>query len=259
MEVGKLASETAEILRFEELPAPVREKLLLREVTWDEESLRRSCGSFYNRIGKRVLDILLSFLLIVPLLPVYGVISLWVLLDSGTPVWYRAPRGGFHGKNFYINKYRTMVRDADRIGGGTTALGDKRITRCGAVLRRTKLDELPQLFNVLTGSMSFIGPRPELLRYTDRYRDLEKYILEVRPGITDLSSLTFISLDQVVGSKNADEVYERYVLPRKNQLRLEYVSRLGLKEDARIFGLTVASVLRKILHRKSNDSLEENT
>ena len=240
----------SQILRFEDLPEPVQEKLTLREVTWDEARLRRACGSFYNRVGKRIIDIILSLILIVPLLPVYALLSLLVLLDSGAPVWYRAPRGGYRGKTFQINKYRTMVQGADRLGG-TTALNDQRITRIGQVLRHSKLDELPQFFNVLLGDMSFIGPRPELLEYTRRYTGLEKYILQVRPGITDWSSLTFISLDEVVGSRNADEVYERYVLPRKNQLRLEYVAGLSLKEDARIFVRTLADVLKKLIHRKS--------
>ena len=106
--------------------------------------------------------------------------------------------------------------------GGTTALNDPRITRTGKALRKLKLDELPQVYNVLLGSMSFIGPRPELLRYTEAYKGEEKIILEVRPGITDFSSIEFISLDEIVGAENADEMYEKYVLEKKNKLRIRY-------------------------------------
>ena len=136
---------------------------------------------------------------------------LLIAFETGFPVLYRPLRGGYRAKPFRIFKFRTMVKNADKIGGGTTALNDKRITRVGAILRKTKLDEIPQLFNVLVGTMSFIGPRPELLKYTDAYDETEKHILNVRPGITDFSSISFISLDEIVGAENADEMYEKYI------------------------------------------------
>lgn len=177
---------------------------------------------FYNVHVKSKLDFLLALVFLIVLLPVYIIISLAIIIDSGFPVFYKADRGGYKGVPFKIFKFRSMVKNADKIGGGTTALNDPRITRVGAFLRKTKLDEIPQLFNILNGTMSFIGPRPELLKYTNQYEGEEKLILEVRPGITDYSSIEFINLDEIVGGENADEMYEKHVLKKKNQLRIKY-------------------------------------
>ena len=175
-------------------------------------------NSIYNRLFKRVLGLSLAFVLFLILWPIYLVIALAIAIESGFPVIYSPLRGGYKQKPFHIYKFRSMVKNADKIGGGTTALHDSRITKVGNFLRKTKLDEIPQLFNILRGNMSFIGPRPELLRYTEQYEDEEKLILEVRPGITDFSSIEFINLDEIVGQGNADEMYEKYVLKKKNQL-----------------------------------------
>ena len=141
-----------------------------------------------------------------------------------------------------------MVKNADKIGGGTTALNDPRITKVGAVLRKTKLDEIPQLYNVLIGTMSFVGPRAELLQYTSAYEGDEKLIFKVRPGITDFSSIEFINLDEIVGEGNADEYYEKYVLKRKNSLRVKYAREVSFKTDTKLFFKTVFSVLKKAAH-----------
>ena len=140
-----------------------------------------------------------------------------------------------------------MVRDADKIGGGTTALNDPRITKIGSILRKVKADEIVQIFNVLNGTMSFVGPRPELLQYTEQYSQEESIILKVRPGITDYSSLEFINLDEIVGGENADEMYEKYVLKRKNQLRIKYAEEVSLKTDFIILFKTVWYVLDKFI------------
>ena len=140
-----------------------------------------------------------------------------------------------------------MVKNADKIGGGTTALNDPRITRVGAFLRKTKLDEIANVFCCLIGTMSFIGPRPELTRYTDTYSGLDKYILHVRPGITNFSSIELISLDEVVGDSNADEIYEKYVYKKKNELRLKYVYNVSLLTDVKLFFSTVFKVVKKAL------------
>lgn len=199
----------------------------------------------YNRYIKRMLDLIFALLLFVVLLPIYAVIAAAIVLDDGLPVFYRAERGGYKGRTFKIYKFRTMVKNADQIGGGTTALHDSRITRVGNFLRKTKLDETANLINIIRGEMSFIGPRPELLRYTEQYTGLEQYILEVRPGITDYSSDVFINLDELVGSENADEMYERYVLKNKNALRIQYAADVSLKTDIKIFIKTVVDVLKK--------------
>lgn len=185
---------------------------------------------FYNAHVKSKLDFLLALVFLIVLLPVYIIISLAIIIDSGFPVFYKADRGGYKGVPFKIFKFRSMVKNADKIGGGTTALNDPRITCVGAFLRKTKLDEIPQLFNILNGTMSFIGPRPELLKYTNQYEGEEKLILEVRPGITDYSSIEFINLDEIVGGENADEMYEKHVLKKKISYELSMRERFPLQQ-----------------------------
>lgn len=199
----------------------------------------------YNKIFKRMGDLFLSLLIFFILLPIFLIVSLLIILESGFPILYKADRGGYHGKTFKICKFRSMVKDADKIGGGTTALNDSRITKVGNFIRKTKIDELPNLLNIIKGEMSFIGPRPELLRYTNQYIKTEKLILEVRPGITDFSSIEFINLDEIVGTVNADENYEKLVLPKKNKLRLKYVANISFITDVKIFFLTIEKVIKK--------------
>ena len=199
----------------------------------------------YNRFFKRLLDISLALILMVFAIPIYLIVGIAIVIDDGFPIFYRALRGGYKNKPFKIMKFRTMVKNADRIGGGTTAMNDPRITKVGNFLRKSKLDETANLINVLVGTMSFIGPRPELLQYTEQYTEEEKAILMVRPGVTDYSSLEFINLDEIVGTENADEMYEKYVLKRKNELRLKYAETVSLKTDAKIFFVTVGKVIRK--------------
>lgn len=200
----------------------------------------------YNRYIKRVLDLVLALIFAVILAPVYLILALAVVIDTGFPVFYRAERGGYRNQPFRIFKYRSMIKDADKIGGGTTALNDSRITKVGNVLRKTKLDEIPQLFNIIKGDMSFIGPRPELLRYTSQYEGEEMLIHRVRPGITDYSSIEFINLDEIVGGDNADEMYEKYVLKRKNELRVKYAKTVSFTTDFKLLFITVWDVLKKI-------------
>ena len=201
----------------------------------------------YNRVTKRVLDLLLALFFMVFAIPLYLFIGAAILLEDGRPIFYRPLRGGYKGRPFRIFKFRTMLKNADQIGGGTTALNDPRITKVGQLLRKTKLDETANLLNILRGTMSFIGPRPELLRYTEKYTPAEQAILMVRPGVTDYSSIEFINLDEIVGTENADEMYEKYVLKRKNELRLKYAETVSFKTDAKIFITTVARVIKKAL------------
>lgn len=201
----------------------------------------------YNRFFKRVFDFILALIMVIVLSPVLLVVSALIIIDDGMPVFYRAQRGGYKNKTFRIFKFRSMVNNADKIGGGTTALNDSRITKVGNFLRKTKLDEFANLFNILRGEMSFIGPRPELLQYTDQYEGVEKYIFEVRPGITDFSSDVFINLDEIVGGENADEMYEKYVLKNKNALRVKYAAEVSFKTDFKIFFKTVFDVINKAI------------
>lgn len=200
----------------------------------------------YNRFFKRVIDFFLALFLLIAALPFFAIISLIIVIDSGFPIFYKPLRDGYKNKPFHIYKFRTMVKDADK-GDGTTALNDPRITRAGKILRKLKLDEIPQLINVLNSTMSFIGPRPELLKYTERYKGDEKLILQVRPGITDFSSIEFINLDEIVGEENPDEMYEKYVLKQKNELRVKYAKEVSLKTDITLFVKTCLQVLKKAI------------
>lgn len=204
-------------------------------------------NSFYNLHLKRWFGCVLAIVLLLILWPIYFIISLIIVIEDGWPVFYKPQRGGYKEKPFRIFKFRSMVKNADKIGGGTTALNDPRITKVGNFLRKTKLDEIPQLFNIIIGNMSFIGPRPELLRYTEQYNGEEKLILQVRPGITDFSSIEFINLDEIVGQGNADEMYEKHVLKKKNQLRIKYAKEVSFTTDVTLFAKTVWRVIEKAL------------
>ena len=207
---------------------------------------KKAYNGIYNRIIKRLIGFIIALPFFVVALPLYLVICVAIYIEDGKPVFYRALRGGYKNRPFRIYKFRTMVVNADKIGGGTTAHNDSRITKVGMFLRKTKLDETANLINILIGTMSFVGPRPELLRYTDKYTDKEKEILEVRPGVTDYSSIEYINLDEIVGSENADEVYEKYVLKKKNELRIKYAETVSFRTDCKIFIITIWKVFKKV-------------
>ena len=199
---------------------------------------------FYSHVVKRAIDFLLALILLIPASVVMLPLAVWVKLDSPGPVLYKAVRGGYHNQPFLIYKFRSMVVGADKTGG-TTALGDSRVTRAGRVMRRLKLDELPQLFNILKGDMSFVGPRPELLLYTTQYTKEQECIMWVRPGITDRSSIVFIAQDEIVGTENPVENFERLILPQKNRLRVEYAKPQSCPLDCRLFFETIGGVFGK--------------
>ena len=199
---------------------------------------------FYSKVVKRALDFLLALILLIPGCILMLPLAVWVKLDSPGPVFYRALRGGYHNKPFYIMKFRSMVVDADKTGG-CTALNDSRVTRAGKVMRRLKLDELPQLFNIIKGDMSFVGPRPELLLYTTQYTPEQECILWVRPGITDRSSIVYIAQDELVGEENPVENFEKYILPEKNRLRVEYAKSQCFTLDMQLFFETIGGVFGK--------------
>lgn len=206
---------------------------------------KKAYDGIYNRYVKRGLDVALAVPFMIVAIPFYIGISTAILLEDGSPVFYRPMRGGYKGKPFKIFKFRTMVKNADKIGGGTTAMHDPRITKVGSVLRKMKLDETANLINIILGTMSFIGPRPELLQYTEQYKGKEREIFEVRPGVTDFSSIEFINLDEIVGASNADEIYEKQILKRKNKLRIKYAEEVSFKTDIEIFVKTVIKVIEK--------------
>lgn len=204
---------------------------------------------------KRFFDICASACGIVLLFPLLALIAAAIRLESKGPVFYRGVRTGRQGRPFRIYKFRSMVVNAEVVGGTTTRESDPRITKIGAFLRKYKLDELPQLFNVFKGEMSFVGPRPEVAEYTDQYTEEERAILSVRPGITDFSSMEFSDLQAYVGSGDADEVFRRDILPRKNALRLKYVRERSFWVDLKILFQTVGIVLAKPFKRRKEVSI----
>jgi len=220
-------------------------------------------NKIYNDYIKRTIDLLLAIILTIVLVPIILIIAILIIVDSEGDVFYRGIRTGYHSKQFKIFKFRSMVDNAEKMGGGTTALNDSRITRVGRFIRKTKLDEVPQLFNIILGQMSFVGPRPELPMYTEQFEGIEKIIICVRPGITDMSSIKFINLDEIVGETNADEMFEKYVLKQKNELRVKYVLDQSFLLDLRLFVLTVLHVIYKALmvlfRRKGTEKRGKNS
>jgi len=196
--------------------------------------------------AKRTFDLMAASVGLVILSPLLLVIACAIRCDTRGPVFYRGVRTGLNGIPFRIIKFRTMVPDAESLGGKVTARDDARVTRVGRVLRRYKLDELPQLINVIKGDMSVVGPRPEVSEYTALYTDEEHVILSVRPGITDYASIELVQLGEVVGSDTKDGAFEdrvRKVLEVKNALRVKYVREQTLIGDIKLILLT----LRKLI------------
>ena len=176
--------------------------------------------------------------------PVLAVAALAIKLDDGGPVLYRGVRVGRGGVPFPIRKFRTMVVNADRLGGPSTPDDDPRITKMGRWLRRSKLDELPQLLNVLNGEMSFVGPRPEVAQEVAQYSDEERALLSVRPGITDWASIRFRDEGAILrGAADPHEAYRQVIRPEKMRLALEYVRTASLATDVRILVATLRVVV----------------
>ncbi|MFZ3199733.1 MAG: sugar transferase [Candidatus Acidiferrales bacterium] len=193
---------------------------------------------------KRLMDFGISVLGLALLSPILLATAILIKLDSRGPVFYRGVRVGRHGNPFRIFKFRTMVVNADKIGGSSTPEDDPRLTRIGSSLRKYKLDELPQLFNVLAGEMSLVGPRPQVSWAVERYSVEEKELLKVRPGITDYASLRFRNEGEILrGSADPDKDYLEKVQPEKMRLSLDYVRNRSFWLDCRILMETVATML----------------
>jgi len=194
-------------------------------------------------LAKRLFDIIVSSIGLLILSPLFLLIALFIKLDSPGPVFYRGIRVGRFGKPFRIFKFRTMVVDAEKLGGPSTADDDPRITRAGKFIRKYKLDELPQLINVLKGEMSIVGPRPEVQMYVDMFTEEEKAILNVRPGMTDWASLWDIDEGAILaGSPDPEKTYMEKIRPEKLRLQLEYVRNHSFRVDMKIILKTLKSI-----------------
>lgn len=194
---------------------------------------------------KRIFDLILAAAGLIVLAPFLAAIALAIKLTSRGPVFYRGERIGRNGVPFRMFKFRTMVINAEQIGGSSTPDDDPRLTRVGKFLRRYKLDELPQLINVVNGEMSMVGPRPQVGWVVERYTPEERLVLTVRPGITDYASLKFHNEGEILrGSKNPDEDYFRLIHPTKMRLSLEYVKNASVFTDVKIILRTLLAILK---------------
>ncbi|MCL2290936.1 MAG: sugar transferase [Bacteroidetes bacterium] len=191
----------------------------------------------------RFFDTIFSFLGLIILSPFFIIIALLIACTSRGNIFYTQSRVGKQNKDFTLFKFRTMSIGADKKGLLTVGMKDARITKVGGFLRKYKLDELPQLFNVLKGDMSLVGPRPEVRKYVDLYSDEQKRVLEVRPGITDYASIEYFDENRILAqSDNPEKQYIEEIMPRKLQLNLRYIENCSVKEYFRILFLTIKSV-----------------
>lgn len=197
---------------------------------------------------KRLFDIVFSLVGLIIISPIFILLSLIIVLDSQGGIFFRGVRVGRYGNDFRIFKFRSMVKDAEGKGKWNVGDNDSRITRIGHFLRKSKLDELPQLINVLIGDMSFVGPRPELRYYVDMYTERERRILEMKPGITDWASVThfkqFVSFTQ---SADPDKEYVEKIRPLKLELQLYYYEHRSFRMDIRIIIFTVSKMIYRNL------------
>lgn len=222
---------------YQELPAEMQN----RTVQTYMELLNKNR---FSLAAKRAFDIVVSFLILSVLSPLLLLLAAAIKIDSKGPVFYRQVRVGRYNQDFKIFKFRTMVQNADRVGPALTVGDDPRITRMGRLIRKCRLDEFSQLLNVLGGSMSLVGPRPEVRKYVDVYTPEYMATLLIRPGITATSSIAFKDEDKLLNSGgDPEQIYIEKILPPKMELNLSYLKNISVWNDIKIMFRTVAEVL----------------
>ena len=226
------------VRKWEELP----EKMRTREVRRYYNIIVRHSGWFKV---KRVMDICVSLVLLAILLIPMGIIALMIKTDSQGPVFFRRERVTQYGKIFKIYKFRTMVDNASQLGSQVTVNNDERITRVGKLLRKYRLDEFPQLFNILAGDMTLVGTRPEVIKYVKEYSGEMYATLLLPAGLTSRTSIAYKDEDKLLkDAKDADKVYVDEILPVKMKYNLESLRRFGVREDMTVMWNTFVSVLK---------------
>lgn len=204
-------------------------------------------------IFKRIFDFVVSLISLIVLLPLFLIIAIVVKSDSKGPLFFKQIRVGKDEKEFKIFKFRTMVQDAEKKGMQITVGKDSRITKSGNFLRKSKIDEFPQLINVLLGDMSFVGPRPEVPKYVNLYTEEQKVVLKIRPGITDYASIEFKNENDVLALSNEPEKkYIEYIIPEKIKLNLKYIKKISFFEDLKLIFKTI------FLIKFSNRNVKKN-
>ena len=192
---------------------------------------------------KRIIDIFASAFMLILLFPFGLVIALLIACDSRGGVFYRQSRVGRYNRDFTLYKFRTMRTDADRLGLLTVGARDHRVTRVGYYLRKYKIDELPQLLNILSGDMSFVGPRPEVRKYVDLYNNEQKKVLSVRPGLTDYASIAYINENEILEKANdKEQTYINEIMPEKIKLNMKFIQNPSLYQYFKIIFLTIKSI-----------------
>ena len=193
----------------------------------------------------RFFDFILSLVGLVVLAPIFIILAIWIKIDSKGPVFYKQVRVGQNGIDFGLFKFRSMVVDADKKGLITVGGRDPRITRSGYFIRKYKLDELPQLINVLVGDMSLVGPRPEVRKYVDLYTDEQQKVLSVKPGITDYASIEYMDENEILGkSSDPEKTYIEEIMPEKIKYNMKYIQNKNLFEYFKIILSTVLKIVR---------------
>lgn len=199
---------------------------------------------------KRILDIVLSALLLILLFPIFMILSIAIKCESEGPIFYRQERITKYGKTFRIFKFRTMIQNADKTGDLVTIKNDNRITKIGKLIRKCRLDELPQLINILIGDMSFVGTRPEVKKYVDKYTDEMKATLLMPAGVTSIASIKYKDEDDIISKylsngENIDDIYINRVLPEKMKYNLEYIQTFNIFKDIYICLNTITAIVKR--------------
>ncbi len=195
---------------------------------------------------KRLFDLIFSSIGLLILSPFFLIFTILIKLESKGPVFYRGIRIGKHGRPFRIYKLRSMVQNAEKIGADSTSSDDPRLTKTGKFIRKFKFDELSQLINVFIGDMSFVGPRPEVPKFIEKYTEKERKILTLHPGITDWSSIKFHNEPGIIASsgiKDADDAYEKLIRPDKIKLQLKYLKEHNMWLDLKIIFSTILTII----------------
>jgi len=228
--------------KWEELP----EKLKNEETKKYYEILE---NKKIQLVLKRIIDIVGSFILLLLLFPIMLIIAILIKIDSKGPIFYRQERITTYGRAFKIFKFRTMVQNADKIGSLVTIGEDPRITKIGKIIRKLRVDEIPQVINVLIGDMSFVGTRPEVKKYVDKYTDEMKSTLLMPAGVTSIASIKYKDEDEIISKyinngEKVDDIYINRVLPEKMKYNLEYITKFSVFYDIKICIETVIGVLK---------------
>ena len=198
---------------------------------------------------KRMMDLIGSLILLILLCPIMIIVGILVKIDSKGPVFYRQERITTYGRTFKIFKFRTMVQNADKIGSLVTLGEDPRITRIGKIIRKFRIDEIPQVINIFIGDMSFVGTRPEVKKYVDKYTGEMKATLLMPAGVTSIASIKYKDEDEIISTyinkgEKVDDIYINRVLPEKMKYNIEYIEEFNIMKDIKLMINTVIAVLK---------------